>query len=413
MPRRFDSELAVETLLRSWAGHGLRVGGLVGLLFAGGLLVSAWSAGPGQREAVDALGGLTARGEGVVEETWWRLDFDPAALGERGTNWQGRTRPELCARLRFEDADGATRPAVFCRRFAELFGLYMLRDWAEVAPGVPPPCLGDDGFPVLEVDFSPRAYGWLTGQPPSSLVTSLRRRPGVDLPVLNARNRFDEEVDLELDKPIEVLARTWSEEHAKTERAARAPLEIAYDPAAPSRAVPSSLLGQSRADHRSTEDFTNPLLMAAGLFWTMAWVILFIGATPRWWTALLALVVAGATLYTLPAWADRADDLVRKVWEPGADVVELLSSELVTPPPTVELHPPTFDGEPGDVRKVWSVETSRYADLLDRLDLQPPSEPVSEGELIDRFVERAHERLPDSELRDDLLYGHDQLYGLE
>ena len=386
-----------QTLLGLFIRRIYIVQGAAMLAFAAALLIAAWNAGPGRRSAVRDLDTLTARGEGEIEGFWWRIDFEARHLGEDGTNWPGLTRPEMCVRLRYRGSEGGTHRAVYCRRWAELYGLYLIRSTGEAAPGVRPSWLGEDGLPSLELHLSPRAHRWLAERPPTAWVAETWQYLRVER---EAESALDV-LDIALDMPLRHLAREWSSD-AQPSNPSRIP--IAYDPADPARAVPVSLLGEVRRDQEETGMIATGVLIAGGLFWTGAWILL-LGGPGRRWRLVAALLVSAATLALLPWWGNRAGDLLSKVWDPAGQFVAYFSSQFLPGPPTVELRSPDYRGEPADVRRVWSLETSDFADPLARLDLRPPEEAMSEAELLDRLAATVRAELPDSREREDLLAG--------
>lgn len=386
-----------QTLVGLFARRASLVQGVALLTLSAALLIGAWNAGPGRRSAVRALDTLTARGEGEVEGFWWRIDFEARYLEDDGTNWPGLTRPEMCVRLRYRGSEEGIHRAVYCRRWAELYGLYLIRSTGEAAPGVRPSWLGEDGFPSLELHLSPRAHRWLTERPPVAWVAETWQYERVER---EAESALDV-LDIALDMPLRHLAREWSSQAQPSNPSG---IPIAYDPADPARAVPVSLLGEVRRDQAETGTFATGALIAGGLFWTGGWIFL-LGGPGRWRRLVAALLVSVATLALLPWWGNRAGDVLAKVWEPAGQFVRFFSSQFLPGPATVELRSPEYRGEPDDIRRVWSLETSRFADQLARLDLRPPEEATSEAELLGRLAATVRAELPDNQEREDLLAG--------
>lgn len=388
-----------QAVLRHLLDRGRFLQSMLLLILGAGLLVAGWNAGPARRPTAGQLDALTARGEGSAESFWWRIDFDPDSLSDQGTNWLGFTRPELCARLRFETPEGESHRAVYCRRWQKLFDLYLIRDAADLAPGVPPPWLGPDGLPSLELHLSPRAHRWLAERPPAFWIVETWQRE-------QARRLAESQLDLldiALDTPLRHLAREWNR-HAW--RGGPQTFRVAYDPDDPTRAIPVSLLNSERGDRSGTGDFAFWVLVAGGLFWAGGWIRL-LGAFQGLPNLLAAVLIAAATLAFLPWWADRAGPLLSKVWEPAEGAVDFLKTELITTAPTIEMREPDYRGEPDDVRRVYSFETSRFASLLDQLEVEAPTELVDEYELLDQLAAATREQIPESRLRDDLLAGID------
>lgn len=371
------------------------VQGAAMLALAAALLIGAWNAAPSRRSAVRDLDTLTARGKGEIEDFWWRIDFEGRHLGDSGTNWPGLTRPEMCVRLRYRGSEEGIHRAVYCRRWQELYGLYLIRSTAEAAPGVRPSWLGKDGLPSLELHLSPRAHRWLADRPPVAWVAESWQLDRVER---EAESALDV-LEIALDTPLEHLAREWSSGEQPSSS-----IPIAYDPADPARALPVSLLKEVRRDLSETGPFAIAVLVVAGIFWTAAWVFLA-GGLGRRRRLVVGVLVSAVTLAVLPWWGSRAGDVLSKVWDPAGRLVVFLSSELMPGPPTVELCSPEYRGEPDDIRRVWSLETSHFADQLARLDLRPPEEALSEEELRDRLAATVRAELPDSEAREDLLAG--------
>lgn len=397
--RHRRARLAFQTVLGLVIRRIYILQGTILLALAAALLIGAWNAGPGRRSSVRDLDTLTGRGEGKVESFWWRLDFEGRYLGDGGTNWPGLTRPEMCVRLVYRETDGAgaAHRAVYCRRWQELYGLYLIHSTGEAAPGVRPTWLGEDGYPSLELHLSPRAHRWLAERPPVAWVAETWQYDQVER---QAESALDV-LDIALDTPLEHLAREWSGEAAQSNPSA---IPIAYNPADHGRALPVSLLVEVRRDLSETGVFAIGVLVVGGLLWTSSWILL-VGGFGRRRRLMIALLVSAATLALLPWWGNRVGDLLSKVWAPAGRLVVFLSTEFMPGPPTVELRPPDYRGEPEDIRRTWSLETSRFADQLARLDLRPPEEAMNEAELLDRLAATVRARLPDGEKREDLLAG--------
>ncbi len=373
------------------AGHVASLAGAVLLAIGAIFLLNAWSSGPAHSRRATALRSLTARGVATVERAWWRLDFDPSPLGEDGTNWQDLSTPELCASIRFAGPAGEPVAAVYCRRWQALSRATRLTDEAELAPGAPMAWMDAAGRPLVDLRFSGRAFDWLSRRPPSFWFVI-----GPELSARAhrlARNELDV-LWVMIDDPLSRLAHAWSARLAPT-------LPVAYDPARPTRALPVGVLEEALRPDVTTTIFPVALGIGGLAFWTVGWFAV-LGSRRKVVTALVALATAAA----VPWWGDRAGRLIGHIWEPAGGFVEFFARELVHRPPQAVIRDPGYEGEPGDVRRPWSLETSLFAPLLGRLTLERPATPTDAPAIRRALVDsiRVQSAEPDREVA-ELLRG--------
>ncbi|HEX2165014.1 MAG TPA: hypothetical protein VHM02_13805, partial [Thermoanaerobaculia bacterium] len=314
--------------LRSLGGvAGRLVVGRMALLFAlpwlvfGGMFLSgAWQMGAGAVAERERRAALTGRGEAVVEASWWRIDFDPAPLGDDGTNWRDLARRELCSRFRFVSADDGPA-AVACRRFHGLAdGRELLADGD---PELPVRWVDAAGRPALDLRLSPRADAWLAARPaswwplvPQDDAMRARHRPGSELDALL----------IEADAPAELLLAAW-------DPAAAAAVAMAFDPERPARAVPLAALAPRRAP--PGEPPLLPIFAVVGLLlWSVGCTALTAGAR-RW---VRAALIAG-TLLLLPWWGSHLHRALGLLWQPAGGLASFLGPELAPVWGSVEPRP--------------------------------------------------------------------------
>jgi hypothetical protein len=372
-------------------GHLATLAGALLLAIGAIFLINAWGNGPARRHQASALRSLTGRGLATVERAWWRLDFDPRPLGEDGTNWQDLSTPELCASIRFTGPAGEPVTAVYCRRWQKLSRGTTLTDGAEVAPGVAMVWSDPSGRPVIDLRFSERAFRWLSRRPPSFWF--------VLGPELSARAHRVARSELDvlwavIDDPLSRLAQAWSARSAPV-------LPVAYDPARPARALPVGVLEEALRPDVTTTVFPFALGIGGLAFWVAGWVALL--GRQR---VLLVVVVAVVTAAAVPWWGDRVGRLIGYVWEPAGGFVEFFARELVHRPPDAVLRDVGYDGEVGDVRHPWSLETSFYAPLLGRLHLERPASGGDAPGIRRALAESVRTQVPEPDPEvDELLRG--------
>jgi hypothetical protein len=339
------------------AGRLQTIEGALMLAIGAVLLINAWQSGPARWRERAALRSLTGRGVATVERVWWRLDFDPRPLGEDGTNWEDLTTPELCARIRLEGPQGGPMQAVYCRRWQKLSRASLLTSDAELAPGVPVRWAGSSGKPAIDLRFSPRAFRWLSQRPPSFWF--LRSRSLDDRAHRLARSELDV-LWVAIDDPLSLLAHEWS-------LVPNRPFPVAFDPARPPRVLPEGVLQEAMRPDIATTVFPVGLSIGGLAFWIVGWYLIL---ESRWKG--LPAIVAVASALAVPWWGDLVPRYLGSVWEPAGGFVDFFARELVQRPPAAIVRDPGYDGEPADVRRPWTFETSFYAAQLSGLGVERP-----------------------------------------
>lgn len=366
--------------------HVLRA--LIPLTFGGILLAGAWDWGGTAWRQRDDRATLTARGEARVEASWWRIDFDPAPLGDEGTNWRGLSRRTLCSRFRFEPGSDGGPVSVACRTFRGLqHGSSLLH---ASTPELPVRWLDAAGRPRVDLRLTERAESWLAAHPalwwpllPQDEEMRSRHREGSELDALL----------LEADSPVELLLLAGR-------AAAAPPVAMAFDPARPARAMPAAAL--AAAGRGFAEVAFLPLLALGGvLLWGVGCWIFTWGARP--WVR--AAVIAG-TLLLVPWWSGHLHRVLGFFWEPAGGLFVFLGPEMVGVPSAVVAADAAADGwggEPIARPHPLSYATSHYADVLAVVadDLPPAAPGASADEVLAAAVAAATARvlaLPDGRL---------------
>jgi len=340
------------------AGRFRTLQGALALAIGAVLLINAWQSGPMRWREKRSLRALTGRGVATVERAWWRVDFDPRPLGDDGTNWQDLTAPELCVRLRVEEpAETAAVGAVYCRQWQKLSKGTLLTSGAELAPGVGVAWSDPAGRPMVDLRFSERSLRWLSARPPSFWF--------VLAPKASERARRVARSELDVlwvlvDDPLSRLAEAWAEPSSRSVR-------VAYDPSRPAHVLPEGVLAEAlRPDPAAT---VFPVMLAVGgvAFWSVGcWSLL--SGFPRF----VVVLVIVASVALLPWWGNRVERLVGAVWEPAGGFVAFFGREMVPRGPAAIIREPGYEGEPGDVRCPWTLESSFYAPQLAGLHLERP-----------------------------------------
>lgn len=339
------------------AGRLRAIEGALVLAIGAVLLINAWQIGPARWRDVAALRSLTGRGVGTLERVWWRLDFGPRPLGQDGTNWEDLATPELCVRIRIEGPQAGSSRAVYCRQWQKLSRGSLLTSDAELAPGVPVRWTGPSGTPAIDLRFSSRAYRWLSQRPPSFWF--LRSRSLDDRARRLARSELDV-LWVAIDDPLTLLAREWS-------LAPSQPFRVAFDPARPTRALPDGVLEEATRPDITRTVFPAGLGIGGLAFWVVGWYLLL---ESRWKG--VPAIVAVATALAVPWWGDLVPRYLGSVWEPAGGFVDFFAREMVQRPPSAIVRDPSYDGEPGDVRRPWTFGSSFYAAQLSGLRLERP-----------------------------------------
>lgn len=348
----------VLTSLFRWTS---RVPALLGGLFfigLGALLLSSfWRLGYPRWQERTAAEVPSERAPGQVEGFWWRLDFRPELLGPTGTNWQALTSPELCVRFRWRHPSAGDTPGVACRRYPRLWDNLSLLS-AELAPGLPLAWLDDEGGARMELRLSGRAHGWLSEHTPFFWPL---------VPQTESARRVEEkgsEVEalwIAIDRPVSHMIESWSRP--------REPIEVVYEPAAPSRARPAAM-ERAVTDARPEQVFVVLLGIFGFVTWSMGWVALLFPFAwgSRWVAGLIAL----AGLAALPLWGGRVGELAGRVSPQAESFFTWAEEALISSPPFLEVRDPGGGPAPGDVVLPYSLATSFYAGVLTPLELRRP-----------------------------------------
>lgn len=372
---------------------------LIPLTFGGILLAGAWDWGGTAWRQRDDLATLTGRGEARVEASWWRIDFDPAPLGEHGDNWRDLSRNTLCSRFRFEPGSDGGPVGVACRTFRGLqHGSTLLHASSAELPVL---WLDGNGRPRVDLRFTERAESWLAARParwwpllPQDDEMRRSHREGSELDALL----------LELDSPVELLLLAGR-------AAAAPPVAMAFDPARPARAMPVAAL--AAAERGFAELVFLPLLAFAGVaMWGMGCWIFTWGARP--WVR--AAVVAG-TLLLVPWWSGHLHRVLGFLWEPAATLFVFVGPQMVGAPSAVVVGDAAADwaaGEPIARPRPLSYATSHYADVLAVVvdDLPTPAPGASADAVLAAAVAATTARvlaLPEGRLAELVAALHDHV----
>lgn len=281
------------TLLSAPAVRGRRIGGVLLIVAGFLLLLNGWTAHSGAAAAERFVARLTARADARVVARLWQIE--PAPFDEdAATPPRRQARARLGVRLALTAGDG--RPATV-----------ELRATGEA--------VGVDGWPwggplplELELGLSPADPA--TGLPrvelvaPPSWLVAMRERPARAWPLvavaggaIPAAGSELEALRLEVDRPLEALARLWMRPEGNR------PIRLHVDPRDPATALPGVSLGSGWAQRFL---WSTSLLIAGGGFGA---AFLFVGLrrlAPRVGWGVRMLATAGLTLAT-PLWAPRVD----------------------------------------------------------------------------------------------------------
>lgn len=286
------------------------LGALSLLTIAAPLLVLGWRMVSGTRAERALASRLTARGEGAIVESFWRLDvLEDLAAGEGPLTLSGNTRSTVWAIV---EPDAATRaagvPARLTYRVAQAPPLPI--HYANEVDGkrgsalqLPWSAPGSD-WPQVEIRLPRRVAVRLRATPAEPWIIQYTedeftadRRPGSELDAFR----------IEVDEPWDTLATYWLRPPASDR------LVLAYDPARPADAMPlvdlQALGGKVRW----------PLLVTAAILFGLGGALyaaaaagLLAGLSPR-----LGVPLALAGLLALPWWSGRIEQLIE--WaSPGA-----------------------------------------------------------------------------------------------
>ena len=319
------------------------------LAFACGvvLLLNGWTAHAGAAAAERFVAGLTARGDAAVEAWLWQIEPAPPTLAS-DTPPRHQARARLGVRLALPIADGGTA-AVELR-----------------ATGDPEPV---EGWPwggslplerILGLAPADAAGGpRLELVAPADWLAGLGARPAADWPLAavagGAAPAPGSELDalrLEIDRPLEALARLWMRPEGNR------PIRLHFDPEAPGTALPATTLGSGWAQRFLWS--TSFLLVAGGLGTALLGRGLA-GLAPRlgWGLRLaLTLLLALAT----PLWAPPLEALLAGAGPVGEQAAHLAGSRASwgLRGPVRLATPAEREGE----RLVVDLPGSRYADAL-------------------------------------------------
>jgi hypothetical protein len=373
------------------------------LLFGGIFLAGAWDWGADAWSRRQDRLAMTGRGEARVEASWWRIDFDPEHLGEHDTNWRDLTRRTLCSRFRFVDGSDGGPVSVACRTVRRLDdgSLLLHAD----SPELPVRWRDEAGRPRLDLRLTARAEDWLAAHPalwwplvPQDEATRWAHVAGSELDALL----------IEADHPAELLL--------LAHRQAAAPaVTMAFDPAAPARAMPLAALVPA-ADDLPDLGFLPFLALAGLLLWTLGCVLATLELRP--WVRVA--VVAG-TLAFLPWWSGALPRALELLWRPAGQMFVFMGPELVGHPAAVASAEAEADGDwlvgqPVERARPLTFATSRYGDVLAPLAdaLPAPAPGASADELLAAAAAAATERvlaLPDAHLAElvERLHAHGRL----
>lgn len=325
------------------------------LLLGGILLAGAWDWGSAAwRQRRDRLE-MTGRGEAAVEASWWSIDFDPASLGDDGTNWRDLARRTLCSRFRFVSGSEGGPAAVACRTFAGLaHGSLLLH---ADSPELPVRWADSDGRPRLDLRLTSRADDWLAARPalwwplvPQDEATRRSHRAGSERDALL----------VEADDPVELLLLAQA-------AAAAPPVAMAFDPAAPSRALPLAALHRGSGGPADL-DLVPALALAGGVLWTLGCWVLTWGARRR-----VRVAVVVVTLLLLPWWSAGLQHALGFLWRPAGGLFVFMGPEMVGLPAAVRSVDAAgsgdwVEGAAAERPRPLTFATSRYADVLAALD---------------------------------------------
>jgi hypothetical protein len=305
----------------------------------GTVLVAGWAMGPGRLAFERELAAMTARATGRIERAWWRLDLDPARIDERVTNWRAVVTIQGCAEVGFEAGRGVPAAVVLCS------ARFPLQEWwtplatPEIASGVPfhwPP--GPDGLPRVVLRLPPGGARWLETQPGGALADLWRQ----------------------LDRPVDLLVDAWS---APPERAV---VPLVFAPGRPAAAVPATLLAA-----RSSRLPTGFVIVGLGALFWMLFVHAWMADTSR----VVRWALAVGPLLLLPWWGERLPVVLRWMLPDAADIFSEITLNLSPVPGALGRATPAAAASLGDAERVWSLETSVYAETLGRLTLRRPAAP--------------------------------------
>lgn len=369
---------------------------LVWFLLGAGFLLGAWALWEEDLGRQETLAAFAGRAPGTIEAPFWRLDMDPDLLGT-GTNWNGFSRREACARVRFAPEGGEEVTTTYCRRFPDGFETGSVFTWEKALGPVPVRWVDDTGMPRLEIRLSRRLARWLEQRGPEEDVFY---RPQDSHGPESARraDRLLASLWQDLDDPFLRLLEEWSKPPPA--------VPVAYAPDDPARAAPLALL---------REQYTVPGGSGAMPGWVLAAILGFIGTLSwaagaylatfqnRWATAVL--VVAG--LAAVPWASPFAGKTLSYVWSDADVALAFIQSEMLALPPELVLAEPARGSDSESEPLVWSLETSSYWRLLRWIELRPPAEAISDDAVLRHLADQVHRQavaLPDGELTELLAW---------
>lgn len=381
---------AARGLLAAIVGRIVFLQSLIWLFLGAGLLMGAWALWEEDTAREETLAAFAGRAQGVIEDPFWRLDMDPEVLGT-GTNWNGLSTREACARLRFTPEGGEEAATTYCRRFPDGFETGSAFTWEGALGPAPVRWVDETGMPRLEIRVSRRLARWLEERGPEADV--FYRPQDFHGPERARRaDRLLASVWQDLDDPFLRLLEEWSKPPAT--------VTVAYAPDEPARAAPLPLL---------REEYTVPGEGGAMPGWVLAAILGFFGTVcwgagsylatfgSRWATTVL--VVAG--LAVVPWASGRAGKVLSYVWSDADLALSFIQSEMLTLPPELVLDAPEPESDPEAEVLVWSLETSSYHQLPRWIDLRPPAEATNADGVLRHLADQVHRQavaLPDPEL---------------
>jgi hypothetical protein len=305
----------------------------------GGVLVAGWAMGPGRLAFERELAAMTARATGRIDRAWWRLDLDAARIDARVTNWRAVATIQGCAEVGFDGGGGTPAAVVLCS------ARFPFQEWwtplatPAIVPGVPfhwPS--GEDGLPRVVLRLPPSGLQWLEAQPGSALADLWRQ----------------------LDHPVDLLVDAWSAPPGG------ATVPLAFAPGRPEAALPAALLAT-----RASATPTGFLVFGLGVVFWIAFAHAWMAESSR----AVRWALAVGPLLLLPWWGERLPGVLRWMLPEIAEVFSEVTLNVSPVPGALGRATPTDTVRLGDAERVWSLETSAYADTLGRLTLRrPPAE---------------------------------------
>jgi hypothetical protein len=332
------------------------------------LLTGAWLNGPRMALLEREIRQMSARAEAETVDPWWEIDVELARVAP-DVRWEVHTQARLCATVVYVLA-GERHQRLLCG--AERGGrlpLDLVETWA-LMPGVGIDWPRDaSGLPRVEVRMRPAAVAFLREHalfephawqmrvsPKGSEAERTARRAELEADPPDALDLLL----LELDRPLEWLARSWP---ARDDTR----FEMRVDPREPGKAWPA-VFADGVQVHAGHWVFSAFLAVTGLLVWWQGIRIGFIDLSLR-----ARLAVAVVPLLLAPWWGGCAGHLMQRLapdaWGLGRDLAADLGMQsrraLAAPDPA------SFAGHE---RIVWSAsgDASAYAEVFGRVPLRRP-----------------------------------------